>query len=136
MNYFFTIYHQKCLFWLLRFSVQLFDAIDDDTFLMFKETSLSMSYLFSQFLWKGCATSKFEAKICDLLIKHCEKKLFKNGHSKLKTIRKIKTKGQFWVTKLVYCFNWTAGFTKMRSILQRQNSQANGSVMDYFALFP
>ena len=114
-------------FWCNRWRY-IFDVV--------KETSLSMSYLFSQFLWKGCATSKFEAKICDLLIKHCEKKLFKNGHSKLKTIRKIKTKGQFWVTKLVYCFNWTAGFTKMRSILQRQNSQANGSVMDYFALFP
>ena len=88
-----------------------------------------MSYLFSQFLRKGCATSKLEAKICDLLTKNCEIKCFENGNSKLETIRKVKTKGQFWVTKLVYYFNWKAGFTKMRSILQCQRCTT------YFVLF-
>ena len=91
-----------------------------------KETSLSMSYLFSQFLWKGCATSKFEAKICDLLIKHCEKKLFKNGHSKLKTIRKIKTKGQFWVTKLEISL-----LLQLKSRIYKNEVNFTVSVVDY-----
>ena len=47
-----------------------------------------MSYLFSQFLRKGCATSKFEAKICDLLIKNGEKKVFRNWSQQVRNQKK------------------------------------------------